>query len=190
MDNLTEEKLNALFTAIDRLLMERERVLLAIDGPCTAGKTTLAGILQKRYGCPVLHMDEFFLQPSQRTPERLSQPGGNVDYARFYEEVLLPLQAGTPFSYRPYNCQTQTLAEPSAVSPAPLTVIEGTYALHPYFRQPYDLTVFLTIDPETQAQRIRLRPQWKQERFFREWIPMEQTYFAYFSIQNNCDLVL
>lgn len=190
MDNLTEEKRNILFAAIDRLLLEKNRVLMAIDGPCTAGKTTLAGILQTRFGCNVLHMDEFFLRPEQRTPERLAQSGGNVDYERFYEEVLMPLQAGKAFAYRPYSCQTQALAEPKVVSPARLTVIEGTYAQHPFFQDPYDLTVFLSIDPEIQKQRIGLREPWKQERFFREWIPMEQAYFGCFSISEKCDIVL
>ena len=73
---------------------------------------------------------------------------------------------------------------------SPLTVIEGTYSAHPYFQNSYDLKVFLTIDPETQRQRIGLREEWKQERFFREWIPMEQSYFDHFSIAEKCDLVL
>lgn len=190
MDNLTTENRDLLCSAIDRLLAQKSSLLLGIDGPCAAGKTTLAGMLQEAYGCNVIHMDQFFLRPEQRTPERLAQPGGNVDYERFYGEVLLPLGAAGSFSYRPFSCRTQSLDAPVVVSPSALTVIEGTYALHPYFRSPYDLTVFLSVDPATQAARIRLRPQWKQERFFREWIPMEQAYFAHFSILQHSDLVL
>ena len=190
MDNLTGEKLNTLFCTIDQLLSEKGRLLVAIDGPCTAGKTTLSRILAEKYGCNVFHMDAFFLRPEQRTPERLAQPGGNVDYERFCEEVLLPLRDGLSFSYRPFSCKCQALTDPVQVIPTPLTVVEGTYAMHPYFRDPYDLRIFLTIDPETQRQRIGLREVWKQERFFREWIPMEQQYFAAFSIQKSCDLVL
>ena len=190
MKNLFEEKHRILFSHIDRLLTQKERILLAIDGPCTAGKTTLAGILGERYRCPVLHMDEFFLRPEQRTPQRLAQPGGNVGYERFKEEVLLPLQAGKAFAYRPFSCAARTLTAPVSVPPAPLTVIEGTYSLHPYFDDPYDLRVFLRVDPDTQRQRIGLREAWKQERFFREWIPMEQAYFTHFDIPSACDLVL
>ena len=190
MDNLTSDKLDCLFQHIDRLLNEKPRVLVAIDGPCTAGKTTLAAILKDRYFCNVLHMDEFFLRPHQRTPERLAQPGGNVDYERFLQEVLLPLASGEAFSYRPFSCQTQTLTEETPVPVSRLTVVEGTYSMHPYFREPYDLTLFLSIDPEIQAQRIRQRPVWKQERFFREWIPMEQLYFHHFNIRQTSDLIL
>lgn len=190
MDNLTPEKLNMLYDAIDQLLRQKVHVLMAIDGPCTAGKTTLAGILQKKYGCTVIPMDQFFLRPEQRTSERLAQPGGNVDYERFHQEVLQTLKAGTAFSYRPYSCSTQSLEAPVSVTPGRLSVIEGTYSVHPYFQNPYDLTVFLSIDPPTQRFRVGQREPWKQERFFREWIPMETDYFKTFSIQEACDLVL
>lgn len=190
MDNLTQEKLNLLYQAIDQQLESNTHVVLAIDGPCTAGKTTLADILNVKYACNVIHMDQFFLRPEQRTAERLAQPGGNVDYERFQAEVLQPLKAGMTFSYRPFCCSTQSLDEPVAMRCAPLTVIEGTYSTHPYFQNPYHITVFLSIDPDTQRERINLRPAWKHERFFKEWIPMEQAYFDHFHIPQNCSLVL
>ena len=77
-----------LLAAIDRLLLEKSHVLVAIDGNCAAGKTTLAKKLAEHYDCNVLQMDDFFLRPEQRTPERFAQAGGNVDYERFALEVL------------------------------------------------------------------------------------------------------
>ena len=70
---------------IDMLLGEREFVIVAIDGKCTSGKTTLAGRLAEIYDCNVFHMDDFFLRPEQRTAERFAEVGGNVDYERFQE---------------------------------------------------------------------------------------------------------
>jgi len=55
---------------IDALLRRKTGVLIAIDGPAASGKTTLAERLASRYGAAVLHMDDYFLQPHQRTPER------------------------------------------------------------------------------------------------------------------------
>ena len=86
---------------IDALLTRDGQVFVAIDGKCTSGKTTLAAKIAEKYDCNVFHMDEFFLRPEQRTPERFSQVGGNVDYERFWQEVLLPLKKGEAFSYRP-----------------------------------------------------------------------------------------
>ena len=75
-----------------------------------AGKTTLAGMIQKETGCNVIHMDHFFLQPGQRTKERLDEPGGNVDYERVRKEVLIPLSQGKAFAYQPFDCKSMELA--------------------------------------------------------------------------------
>ena len=96
---------------IDELLTQEDMVVVAIDGKCASGKTTLASRLAEIYDCNVFHMDDFFLQRSQRTPERLAQIGGNVDYERFQEEVLLPLRFRRAFSYRPFDCRTFTRSE-------------------------------------------------------------------------------
>ena len=129
-----EASLSLLKSRIDALLQTGRQILIAIDGNCTAGKTTLASVLEKAYDCNVFHMDDFFLRPEQRTAQRYAQPGGNVDYERFQEEVLLPLNAKTFFSYRPFSCRTFALAEPVEVVPKQLVIVEGTYCLHPYFR--------------------------------------------------------
>ena len=100
---------------IDTLLEEQTFVIVAVDGKCTSGKTTLAARLAEIYDCNVFHMDDFFLRPEQRTPERFAEVGGNVDYERFQEEVLLPLKSGKAFSYRPFDCSTFTLAAPSQI---------------------------------------------------------------------------
>ena len=162
---------------IDGLLAQKEQVILAIDGKCTSGKTTLAARLAEVYDCNVFHMDDFFLRPEQRTPERFAQIGGNVDYERFNEEVLIPLRSGRAFSYRPFDCSTLTLGEPVSVTPKKLNIVEGTYSHHPYFGDPYDLRLLLTVDDETQRRRILQRPAFLHKRFFEEWIPLENRYF-------------
>jgi len=66
------------FDAVRKLLASQERVIVAIDGRCGSGKTTLAALIAKEFDCSVFHMDDFFLPPGLRTPERLGEPGGNV----------------------------------------------------------------------------------------------------------------
>ena len=171
------EKLNFVKRHIDRLLNRRESVVVAIDGKCTSGKTTLAAQLADAYDCNVFHMDDFFLRPEQRTPERFAEIGGNVDYERFAEEILTPLKTGEPFSYSPFDCSTFTLAQPVSVQPKKLTIIEGTYSHHPYFGDPYDLKILLTVTEDLQRQRVLERPAFLQSRFFESWIPMENRYF-------------
>lgn len=178
-----------LFAAIDKRLAAGARLTVAIDGSSASGKTTLAALLARIYDCSVFHMDDFFLQPHQRTPERYQEPGGNVDYERFLSEVLLPLSAGRPFSYRPFSCSTMALADPVEVFPKRLNIVEGAYSMHPALRDFYGLSVFLRIDEKTQADRILARNGYeKQQRFLSEWIPMEKRYFEHFGIEDLCTL--
>ena len=164
---------------IEELLAQKDMVLIAIDGKCTSGKTTLAAALAEQYECNVFHMDDFFLRPEQRTEERFAEPGGNVDYERFQEEVLIPLKAGREFAYRPFDCKSFTLAAPVHVTPKRLNIVEGTYSHHPCFGEPYDWKLLLSVDDETQRRRILRRPEGLHRRFFEEWIPMENRYFAW-----------
>ena len=90
-----------------RSLPQHHPAVVAIDGRCASGKTTLAARLKQELRCSMFSLDDFFLRPEQRTPQRLAQPGGNVDYERFSQEILLPWRKGKPFFYRPYNCHTQ-----------------------------------------------------------------------------------
>lgn len=162
---------------IDELLCNRDRVIVAIDGCSGAGKTTLATQLSKQYDCNVIHMDDFFLRAEQRSRERLAMPGGNIDYKRFEEEVIKPLLAKKDFSFRPYDCSTGNQREPVYIKYKKLTIIEGTYSLHPRYRDAMDIKIFLNIDEATQKERIKKRNPDKYERFIREWIPMERQYF-------------
>ena len=185
-----ENIIGAIKPQIDAFIKEKDFVVLAIDGKCTSGKTTLAAKLAEIYDCNVFHMDDFFLRPEQRTPERFAEPGGNVDYERFATEVLTPLKTRQPFSYRPFDCSTFTLAAPVCVIPKQLNIVEGTYSHHPYFGSPYDLKILLTVDAQTQRQRILKRPISVQKRFFDEWIPLENRYFHSFEIPGRADRIL
>lgn len=176
-------------TQVEVLLKGKDRVILAIDGSCTSGKTTLAAALAETMDCNVFHMDDFFLRPQQRTKQRLAEIGGNVDYERFREEVLLPLLAGEPFAYRPYSCKTGSLKAPVAVQPKAINIVEGTYSHHPYFGNPYDLRVYLTVQPEIRWNRIQQRPVFLHKRFREEWIPKEQAYFETFGIAEKSDIL-
>lgn len=184
-----KEIMNQVRKRIDELMARKEQVIVAIDGSCTAGKTTLAGMLAEIYDCNVFHMDDFFLRPEQRTPERYAEVGGNVDYERFQDEVLAPLKSGQTVSFRPFDCGTFQLKEPVRVTPKKLTIIEGTYSHHPYFGDPYDLTILLTVPQETQRQRILERPVFLHKRFFTQWIPMEQRYFEERLLFSKYDLI-
>ncbi len=167
-------------------------LLVAIDGRCGAGKTTFAAFLQEKFGWSVLHMDHFFLRPEQRTKERLGTPGGNVDYERFLEEALIPIEKGAEeIVYRPFDCHRQEMAGPVRMTPDRVCLVEGSYSCHPALWDRYDIHVFLTIGEEEQMRRIVGRNGAEGAKMFRErWIPMEENYFAAYRVEERCGLCL
>ncbi|MFA5675610.1 MAG: hypothetical protein WDA65_03725 [Christensenellales bacterium] len=177
--------------AIDKLLDKKQRVTVAIEGRSGAGKSTLAAYLREVYdNCGLFHMDDFFLPSNRRTKERLSQPGGNIDYERFGDEVLSGIGGETPFCYRAYNCKQDALGAPIYACPSRINIVEGVYSMHPALQGSYDYTVFLDIDVKTQSERIKKRSgESLHKRFTEEWIPLEELYFSAFNIKNRCDIV-
>lgn len=184
-------RLLPLLSRIDAALRDSDRVLLALDGACASGKTTLAAFFQRLYGCPLFHMDDFFLRPEQRTPERYAEPGGNVDRERFLAEVLIPLRAGETVQYRRFDCSTFTVLPPKPIAAGRLNVIEGTYSLHPDLEKQYDLSAVLKIPPDLQRERIIMRNGVEMaQRFFDTWIPLEERYFNALRPDLRCTVVL
>ena len=166
-------------------------LLIALDGRCAAGKTTLANRLAEQYGWGVIHLDDFFLQPAQRTSQRLAEPGGNLDRERLISEVLLPLTRHRPGVYRVFDCRTMGCAAvPRPLPAAPVVLLEGSYACHPDLRPLCGLHVFLTVDPGEQLRRLTARNPARLQDFRTRWIPMEEQYFRYFHIPETCDLTL
>ena len=183
-------KFLSIFAEIDCLLANGNAII-AIEGGAASGKTTLSGILAEVYYCNVFHMDDFFLRPEQRTPERFAEIGGNVDRERFLEEVLEPLKRGDAVCYRPFDCGKWALGEPITVELKKLTVIEGVYSMHSDLADCYDYSVYLDISHEYQRERIQERnsPAFAK-RFFEEWIPLENRYFEGMRVKERCCEVL
>ena len=171
---------------IDRLLVSsKSPVIVAIDGVCGGGKTTLGEWLAMQYDCNLFHMDDFFLRKEQRTKERHEQPGGNVDYERFYEEILKPVLVEKECLYRKFDCSTFSLGEAKRVAWKRLSIVEGSYSQHPYFGNSYQLRVFLDLSPEEQYRRLLNRVPEKINRFVEEWIPLENQYFEAYGIRDK-----
>lgn len=165
--------------------------VIAIDGRAASGKTTKAGLLSAVLDAPIVHMDDFFLPPTLRTPERLAQPGGNVHYERFAEEVLPGLRTGEAFAYRIFDCGQMAYDGVREIPAAPIHIVEGSYAHHPALGDYADLRVFTSVDEGEQMARILRRNGEKMAEMFRtRWIPMEEAYFAAYGVREKAELTL
>ena len=188
---MMEQHVQTILRSIKQTDPPKRPYIIAIDGRCGAGKSTIAARLAEVLNATLFHMDDYFLRPEQRTPERFSTPGENIDHERFLKEILIPLKEGRTITYSPYSCTTQTLLDPITVTLADIVIVEGSYALHPTLRAYYDLRVFLTLFPREQEARIRARNGdaiWPM--FKNRWIPMEEAYHIYCEVEKYSDLIL
>jgi len=176
---------------IKSLLKIKNKVLIAIDGNCGAGKSALGREIAELLDANLFHMDDFYLTPELRTKTRMQEIGGNVDYMRFKVDIIEGVNKGKPFKFRPFNCKLQDFCQPEYVFPKRVNIIEGSYSLHPMLIEFYDLKIFLEISSEIQEKRILKRNgPIMFERFKSLWIPLENIYFEVLGIKEKCDLTL
>lgn len=165
--------------AIETLVAQRKGpVIVAVDGRCASGKSTFAELCGKFFrNCNIFHMDDFFLPPEMRIPERLEVPGGNVHYERVEREILLPLSQGKGGVYRPFDCSIVEFGSEKSFEVKPLNILEGSYTLHPVLAPYSHLKIFLTCSPALQRKRLERRSPEKLHQFETRWIPLEEAYF-------------
>ncbi len=167
----------------------QEHRVLSIDGPCASGKTTIGKLLSSFLECPCIHMDDYFLQANQRTAQRLEEPGGNIDYERFHQEINEAWNHKQPIHMRSYDCSSQKLRKEVILEESPILIIEGSYAHHPYLDDMQAFKIFMDIEPSIQKERLQKRSPDKFPDFIEKWIPMEEKYFHAFSIKEKSDYV-
>ena len=172
------------------VVKKRNPHVIAVDGPCASGKTTLVSDLAGYLSFSVISMDDFFLPPELRTPQRFSEKGGNVHYERFIDEVITPLCEGRAFSYRRFSCRTSTYEGEVHIPSDGLVVIEGSYALNVHFPVYWDASFLLSIDPDEQIRRLSLRSPDKLDMFISRWIPLENDYFEACYIASRATYIL
>lgn len=178
---------------LEELILQLESTpsfILAIDGMCASGKSTLAAYLQQRFDAHVFHMDDFFLPLHKRTQERLLEPGGNVDYERFLESVLIPLSQKQTVYYQSFDCSVMELNQTIQEIPYHArNIVEGSYALRPELIPYYTHLIVLKIESDIQIKRIEKRNPHQVSQFQQKWIPLENKYFQYYHIYEKYPVI-
>ena len=190
---MTSNSLTPIINSITALLSTAagRPILIALDGRCGSGKTTLAAQLAERFpGSRTIHTDDYYLPPAQRVPGGETLPCANMDLKRLRAEVLNPARAGQPFSYLAYSCREGAYLPPVSCQPARLVIVEGSYSHHPALADCYDLRVFVTCSKAEQTRRLQTREGARYPAFAQRWIPLEEGYFAKYSIEKSADLIL
>ena len=165
--------------------------VIAVDGRAGSGKTTVSKSLSRILMAETVRIDDFFLPPELRTPERLAEAGGNVHYERILCDVVPFVAYREAFSYGAFDCGKMEIAEKREVGESEWRIVEGSYSHHPRLGDYADLRIFCSVDTEEQMKRIRERDGEKWAEIFRDrWIPMEEKYLEAFGIIDSADVVI
>ena len=166
-------------------------VVLALDGRCGSGKTTMAAALAEQFpDSTVLHTDDFYLPPADRVPGWEQIPCANMDLARLRDEALRPAYEGQPVPYRAYSCREGRCLPVQQLSAQPLVILEGSYSHHPLLAGYETLRVFVTCSKPEQTRRLQAREGGCYQSFAARWVPLEEAYFSHYHIENKADFVM
>jgi molybdenum cofactor guanylyltransferase len=181
---------SAAVSAILKMAAERQdradhAMVIAIDGPSCAGKSILATAVALRSEVAVLEGDDFYRHtlPRLTVAQREAMSDATVvdaviDWERLRDQALLPLLAGQPAVFQPYDWDADDgrLAPPKTIPAADLVIVEGVYAARPELAHLIDVAVYLGVDPRVRAQRYAERPDDPDWRRF--WERGEAHYFG------------
>ena len=178
------------FAPLLRLIEDRQPAVLALDGFCASGKTTLAAYLADRFGARVIHTDDFYLPAELRSEERYAEPGGTIHYERLKREVVDCL-AEPSLTYGVFSHEIMDIVRTLTLPRTALTVVEGAYACHPFFGDYADLRCFMETTSAEQRRRILARNGPDRLKLFESrWIPYEQKYNSAFRIREKADVLI
>ncbi len=162
--------------------------IVAIEGKCGSGKTTMVDRLERELVFTRIPMDDFFLPPKMKTTERMAQIGGNIQYERVLE--LLEHIKGTnekSFIYQRYDCGIDRFMKEEKQR-QDVIILEGVYSFHPVFRHLIDRLAFIDIDDQTQNLRLQRRSNYLM--YVNTWVVLENIYYDHEKIKFLSNVII
>lgn len=164
--------------------------VIAIDGPCGGGKSTLALEIENILGFNILHMDDFYLPFDKRDKNWMNIIAGHMDFERLIENVLKPYKERKRTNYISYDCHSDKYLQEIPIDLDKILVIEGSYTSHPVLDKYVNLKIFVDIAKDEQIKRLTKRNPNVVDKFLSMWVPFENNYFESLKIKEKSDLVV
>jgi uridine kinase len=173
---------------------EGPAVVVGIDGPGGAGKSTLARELAEwREDVAIIEGDDFYRPLSESTRAALTPLEAvdlSFDWERLRDEALAPLLRGERARYRRYDWGSERLGEEIAtVSATGVVVVDGTYTARPALRGYLDVIVVVEAPRELRIARMLARESNPPDLIARRQAA-EDWYFERQDPRRGADLVI
>lgn len=191
---------------ITRLTSQRTRVLVAIDGPDAAGKTTLADSLVDQLAAPCLRASiDGFHRPREVRAQRgeLSPEGyfrDSFDCGELRSQLLMPFRSGGErVRTRVFDWQEDAPVREARVTvpERAVLVFDGVFLLRPELRELWDFSVYLRVPSEITLERALVRdggvlgtPDEVRRRYEARYVPGQQLYQRECDPERHADLVV
>jgi uridine kinase len=174
-----------LIAALLDLCSEKERPIIAIDGPAGAGKTTLAHeiflALSPKMSVSVIHMDDLYNGWDNALGEDLTSV---LQYLAAQHRNISAAEI------RRYNWTTSSFGESETIEPADLLILEGVGSGDKSLQDELAALIWIDIDPEIGVMRVIARDGYQVEDEMKKWLGTQQEYFSQHSTREKADFIL
>ena len=158
--------------------------VVGIDGPGGSGKSAFAEKLSQQFAAlrvavASVHNDDFYFESGirSRLPVHLKPVGGDFDWIRLRDQVLVPLRSGKTAHYTRYDWASDRLAENHEVQPQGIILVEGVYSTRAELRELYDFRIWVECPRELRLSRGLARDgEAGRSRWVDDWMPAEDRY--------------
>lgn len=147
--------LSDFLTKIEGIESNRNTIIVGIDGPSAAGKSTLAGKLTELDDrITIVHMDDFYRPSEEHNNINPEVYGEGFDWKRLCKQVLSPLSHNTFGRYHGYDWDTDQMGEWHDVPTGGIVIIEGCFSMRNELRQFYDVRIWIETPKSISHERI------------------------------------
>jgi Ni2+-binding GTPase involved in maturation of urease and hydrogenase len=174
-----------LIAALLDLCSEKERPIIAIDGPAGAGKTTLAHeiylALSPKMTVTVIHMDDLYDGWDHALGE---------DLTSVLQYLARQHRNNSSAVIKRYNWANTSFGENEVLEPTDLLVLEGVGSGDKSLQDDLAALIWIDVDPEIGVARVISRdgPQVADE--MKRWLGTQQEYFSQHSTREKADFIL